>query len=231
MRPDIDKFIQRLQNFPRPLRERAFNPWKNFDEFNDTSKRSPAVRRRQLGEYLRLRIGKARFCIIGEAVGYQGGHFSGIPMTSERILLGYHKADGIDPEDILGGMEPRQTSRKELKPKGFSEPTATIVWRELASSGFSAFSFVLWNAFAWHPYHPERGLLSNRTPGKKELDESMPVLECFLKMFPEAEIISLGRSARSQMDKTAREHTSLRHPAQGGAGVFRREFRKVLSSA
>src|SRR5947207_15819762 len=70
----------------------VFNPWWETDEENDVSPHSPAIRRKHLTVYFRERLGKARLAIIGEALGYRGGHFSGIAMTSERMLLGRQSA-------------------------------------------------------------------------------------------------------------------------------------------
>ena len=81
----IDDFLQLLKASPDGA---VFNPWWAIDDENDIGPRSPAIRRKHLAVYFRERFGKARLVIVGEALGYRGGHFSGIPMTSERILLG-----------------------------------------------------------------------------------------------------------------------------------------------
>ena len=80
--------------------------------------------------------------LVGEALGYRGGHFSGIPMASERMLLaGQH---------VFSSMTPRRTSKPEKSPCGFSEPTASMVSNALIEVGLSSKRFVLWNAFPWH---------------------------------------------------------------------------------
>ena len=87
-RKQLDKFLRLLKASPSGA---VFNPWWQIDEENDIGRRSPAIRRKHLAVYFRERLGKIRLAIIGEALGYLGGHFSGIPMTSERILLGKQK--------------------------------------------------------------------------------------------------------------------------------------------
>src|SRR5215468_818566 len=84
-RNQLDKFIQLLKASPSGA---VFNPWWQMDEENDIGPQCPAIRRKHLVLYFRERLCKARLVIVGEALGYRGGHFSGIPMTSERMLLG-----------------------------------------------------------------------------------------------------------------------------------------------
>ena len=49
------------------------------------------VRRDNLVAYLLPRLGRAKVFVVAEAVGYQGGRFSGIAITCERMLLEKHK--------------------------------------------------------------------------------------------------------------------------------------------
>src|SRR5260370_14307910 len=122
---EIDEFLRLLKNPPSGA---VFNPWWEVDEQNDISRGAPAIRRNQLRADLQRRLRKAQLALIGEAVGYRGGHFSGIPMTSERLLLGRSKKVRITSADFFSDINPRRTSKPEKFPDGFSEPTATIVW-------------------------------------------------------------------------------------------------------
>ena len=81
----VEKFIRLLKQSPSGA---VFNPWWQVDEQNDIDRNGPVIRRNHLRAYLRKRLGKVKVAVIGEALGYRGGHFSGIPMTSERIFLG-----------------------------------------------------------------------------------------------------------------------------------------------
>jgi len=160
--------IDSIKNFIRMLRQSppgaVFNPWWQIDEENDISPHSAAIRRKHLALYFSERLGNTRVAIVGEALGYRGGHFSGIPMTSERMLLGkmpkpvaalYERRNllpnhggharqpppqsygvpGRPPLKIIAGIKPRRTSKPNICPDGFSEPTATIVWGALLKIG------------------------------------------------------------------------------------------------
>src|SRR5207249_5488158 len=149
----------------------------------------PAIRRKQLRAYLQKRLRKAQLALIGEAVGYRGGHFSGIPMASERLLLGRSKSVHIKPNDLFSNINPQRTSKPEKCRDGFSEPTATIVWNTSLRLGLSPEKFVLWNAFPWHSFNRHRGMLSNRMPTKPERAVGLPVLKAFLSLFPCEEVV------------------------------------------
>ncbi len=224
----IDDFLRLLKESPSSA---VFNPWWQVDEQNDIGRNAPEIRRKQLRAYLRKRLRKANVAIIGEALGYRGGHFSGIPMTSERLLLGRSKGFALEPNDLFSSIKPRRTSKPEKWPDGFSEPTATIVWIALLRLGLKPDQFVLWNAFPWHSFDRRRGMLSNRTPNESERSAGLLVLKAFLELFPCEQIVALGKIAAAQLEELgvdASRVCGIRHPASGGAKLFRQQIAKIV---
>src|SRR6058998_416172 len=223
---EIDDFLRLLKESPSGA---VFNPWWQVDEQNDIGRNAPEIRRKQLRAYLRKRLRKANVAIIGEALGYRGGHFSGIPMTSERLLLGRSKGFALEPNDLFSGIKPRRTSKPEKCPDGFSEPTATIVWVALLRLGIKPEQFVLWNAFPWHSFDSRRGMLSNRMPNKSERAAGLPVLKAFLELFPCDQVVALGKIAAAQLETLNVNAYCVRHPASGGARLFRQQIVKIVN--
>lgn len=224
----IDKLFKQLKQTPAgPF----FNPWFQRDQKYDLHSRAPNIRERQLRTYLADRLSSAKYLCIAEALGYQGGHFTGIAMTSERILLGHQ----VRPHDIpsngaFRSLEPQRTSKPGVVEKGFSEPTATIMWKALYKLGINPFEVVLWNALAWHPYDPKAGMLSNRTPSDPELETGIPSLEIFLELFQGRTIIAVGKKSTYCLGKFGIDYLEVRHPANGGAPEFRRQMKAILNA-
>lgn len=206
-----------------------FNPWFDRDEKHDLSPEAPDIRKRQLQAYLFERLDSAKYLFIAEALGYQGGHFTGIAMTSERILLGHHKpVHDIPADGAFNSIQPQRTSKPEVNEKGMSEPTATIMWKALYNLGINPFETVLWNALSWHPYNPNQGLLSNRTPTDSELEAGFPSLKAFLDLFPDRKIIAVGRKCEQVLDEFGTGYIPVRHPANGGAPKFRKQLKALM---
>jgi len=217
-RKQLDNFVRLLKASPF---DAVFNPWWEVDRENDIGRIAPIIRRQQLRAYMQERLGHVKIVVIGEALGYRGGHFSGIPMTSERMLL-------RKQQNIVAGSKPRRTSKPSVCPNGFSEPTATIVWGALLKIGVLPDEFVLWNAFPWHSFDPRRGRLSNRTPNKSEQFSGRPVLKAFLELFPCEQIVALGKIAAAQLEQLGANALCIRHPASGGAKLFRQQIAKIV---
>jgi uracil-DNA glycosylase len=218
-RKQLHNFLRLLKTSPSGA---VFNPWWQVDEENDIGPNCPAIRRKHLAVYFRERLGKARLAIVGEALGYRGGHFSGIPMTSERMLV------GKQADMIICSIKPRRSSKPSVCPGGFSEPTATIVWGALLKIGALPDEFVLWNAFPWHSFDPHRGLLSNRMPNKSEQISGRPILKAFLELFPCEQIVALGKIAAAQLEQLGVNASRVRHPASGGAKLFREQIARIV---
>lgn len=190
----------------------VFNPWRDADPVMDLEPNTAAQWRRiRLEQHFDC---SPRFLLIGEAPGYQGCHFSGVPFTNERLLL-----DGAIPRIA-------QHSAITRKETPYSEPSATIVWRELHRLNIAA-DTVMWNAFAWHPHKPGE-LLSNRAPSQIELINGAPVLHEVVGMFPTAKIIAVGRVAEWTLNRLGvRMDGRVRHPSMGGATEFRQQLAEL----
>jgi uracil-DNA glycosylase len=213
----IESFLHLLKKSPEGA---IFNPWWQVDEENDLDEEAPRIRRDQLRAYFLERTGSARLVLVGEALGYRGGHFSGIPMTSERMLLAGQR--------VLSSIAPQRTSKPQKSLRGFSEPTASMVWNALLELGLSNEQFVLWNAFPWHPFNAKRGLLTNRKPSADELRHGAPILERMLELFRCETVIAMGLVAAAQLERIGRGATRVRHPANAGAALFRKQLGDAL---
>ena len=224
----INEFIEKLQNYHG---ENVFNPWNEFDASCDIGERAPVIRSENLRRYLELRP-NPKYLFIAEALGYQGGHFSGIAITSERILLGEHP--DVDPKTVLGDWHYERTSdvnssmlNRTQKLKGFNEPTDTVVWNAIASHGLKTFECVLWNIFPFHP-HQEGKLLTNRTPNTSELDIGVEYAKDLLEMYPGMKIIAIGANAAKTLKRYGFACEEVRHPSMGGANKFREQVNEIL---
>lgn len=200
--------FEQLMAFRAPY---VFNPWGEDDEL-DAYTNGSSMRLARLTEHFDC---TPRFLLIGEAPGYQGCHYSGVPFTNEKLLL-----EGKIPRVKVNL---RITQRE----KPWSEPSATIVWQTLHELGIAECT-VMWNAFAWHPFHTNGNQFSNRTPTTAELALGKPVLQSVISHFSTASIIAVGRIALETLTKLDVKVTcAVRHPAFGGATAFREGMKKV----
>lgn len=224
---DLNQFLTGLAGYQG---ENTFNPWADHDERYEIEN-AVAIRRKNLEDYLALRLGKARILLIAEACGYQGGHFSGIAMTCERMLLDLHPV--VDSAMVLGHQGNR-TSRKEsplLKPiqqaKGFNEPTDSVVWSACLEAGLGPNDFLLWNIFPFHPYK-KGNLITNRTPADDELAAGLACTRSLLSLTGPLPIFAIGKKSENTLTEAGFSITGLRHPANGGANIFRSQLKEAL---
>lgn len=218
---EISTFIDKLQAYNAPL---VFNPWTDWDSSCDIGAQAPVIRSANLRRYLELRK-QARYLFIAEALGYQGGHFSGIAITSERIILGNHP--DVEQKSVLGDWTYQRTSNPESpllnntqKRLGFNEPTDTVVWNALNSHELAANDVILWNIFPFHPYK-EGKLLTNRTPSTPELDVGIEYAKMLLTLVPGMQIVAIGQKAATTLGRYGVDCMAVPHPSMGGANRFR----------
>jgi uracil-DNA glycosylase len=187
------------------------------NQYADDGSAQNARRRANLVRYLQ-QMAQLRplLLLVGEAPGYLGCRRTGVPFSSERLLL-----DGIEPFGLLGSRYGYQRAWDDGPPR--SEQTATILWGELQALGLVA---VGWNAF---PFHPHRvGLpLTNRAPRAGEVRQGQRFLSMMLEHFAVQRVVAVGRVAAATLGALGVAHTPVRHPAQGGKQAFARGLQAV----
>lgn len=225
----VKNFISSLSEFESP---RVFNPWRNFHSDYEVEN-AVSIRQEQLTTYLTRRIRPAKILLIAEACGYQGGHFTGIAMTCERMILNKHPV--VDSTMILG-KQGHRTSRSESpyitkekqKKDGFNEPTDTVVWSACLEAGLRPDEFILWNIFPFHPYKDNQ-LLTNRTPTDEELRIGLHYTKKLMEITGPLPLFAIGKKSELTLSGAGLTATCLRHPANGGANIFRSGLKNALS--
>lgn len=216
----------------------VFNPWKDYSEHLDIDPDAPLIRTEHLTRYLQQRKSTAEYIFVAEALGYQGGRFSGIPMTSERIMTGTHR--DVNCHHVFKGEPGQRTShpesdypgfRNSWRKAGFSESTASIVWKTLLENNIDAYKVIFWNVFPFHPYHEEKGLLSNRPPRVEELRAGIEYLRSFIEYCPPGiKVVGIGKYAEEKLKEYGMKSISIRHPSYGGAPEFKKGCRKLFAT-
>lgn len=168
------------------------------------------VRRNNLLLYLKQMYKlKPQIILIGEAPGYRGCRLTGVPFTSEHLLI--NNMPGLE----LFGKEAGYRLAVE-KEKLLKEATATIIWEILLK--YDVISLA-WNAFPFHP-HKQGNPESNRAPLKGELLIGEKPLIQMIEMFNIKKVVAVGRKAEETLNKLNVCCHKVRHPAQGGKNEF-----------
>jgi hypothetical protein len=169
-----------------------------------------AIRRNNLYIYLQqMQKVNPKILLVGEAPGYRGCRLTGVPFTSEHLLMNNMK--GLNLFGKQNGYRLAAENEKLMK-----EATATIIWETLTQHNIMVLA---WNAFPFHP-HKKDNALSNRTPLKKELLLGEKPLLQILESFHISKVVAMGNKAAESLNKLGIPHEKVRHPAQGGKSDF-----------
>ena len=199
----VDQLISAIADYQAP---KVFNPWSQNCP-TEISIKYFLQRRANLSAHLSCHD---PLCIlIGEAAGYRGARFTGVPFTSEKLLF----------DKSIPRVDHPKGQRITTRHIPWKEPSATIVWEELNKHQV-ADRIIMFNAVHWHPQGKD-GPLSNRAPNADEKKAGQDYLSLFFELFPELPVMALGNIASQSLNRLSVVHTKIRHPANGGAPLFR----------
>ncbi|NMA64954.1 MAG: uracil-DNA glycosylase [Clostridiaceae bacterium] len=160
-----------------------------------------------------------RIIMIGEAPSYKGSRITGVPFTSEYLLMNDENWRNLFGKNV----------RFKLpygKDKLTRTPTSTIIWDAITKFGILA---LFWNAFPFHPYRADNPK-SNRSPSKKELSIGLGPLLNLIEIYEIEYAIAIGRKAEKSLNKLNIPACYVRHPAQGGKKAFIQGIRKIVKN-
>jgi uracil-DNA glycosylase len=186
-----------------------FNPYRGVDPAVDRP-RADGIRRENLQRYLNSFTLWPEVLVIGEAPGWRGCRFSGVPFTSEAQLI--------------GGL-PFCGAPSSLGDQPHAEATATVFWQVMREYHPR---FMAWNSLALHPHLP--GLpLSNRTPTPDEIHAHSEALAKLILLIQPRQVVAVGKSALSALQRLGLATEAIRHPGHGGAKTFSAGMQAIFS--
>jgi uracil-DNA glycosylase len=178
-----------------------FNPYFNLEPGLEKAA-ADRIRRENLRSYFASFTQLPRTLVVGEAPGWRGCRFSGIPFTSESQLV--------------SRQLPFSGERTNKSGRPLCEASATIYWKVMLP--FYP-HFLAWNCLPLHPYKP--GLpASNRHASTREIMRFDHLLQSFINLLGPEGILAVGRDAQRSLTRLSFKHTPVRHPAHGGVKTF-----------
>jgi uracil-DNA glycosylase len=211
MNAEINKFIEQLTTVKS--NSNFFNQYSYDVSVN-------SIRRNNLFLYLQQMVNlKPRMLFVGEAPGYRGCRLTGVPFTSEYILL-----NGLEQLSLFG--ESRGYRKTDEFEKLWKEATASIFWESVVKTLHIP---LLWNAFPYHPF--QRGNeQSNRQPTKIEISTGQEFLKELIRLFDIEIVVALGNTAETTLKSMGIACQKVRHPSFGGKIMFINGINDVINS-
>lgn len=203
--------------FEIPTRPGLFNFYASEDAGYDCPG-AARLRQENLHAYLESFLCLPTWLLVGEAPGWKGCRFSGVPFTCEAQLAASHR-DG-PPLPFYG----RPTSQSGQR---LSEASATVFWETLRPRHPD---FLVWNCVPLHPHRRDEPM-SNRTPVPAEIRAFAPVLAGLVAVLDPVIVIAIGRKAGLALQQAGLAARCVRHPGHGGKRQFQQEIRACLAPA
>jgi uracil-DNA glycosylase len=160
------------------------------------------LRCKNLHSYLKSFQKAPQILAVGEAPGWRGCRFSGVPFTSEAQFLSH---------DL-----PFQGTPTSCKQLPYKESSATIYWSVIERYHPEVFT---WNCVPVHLHTPGKPL-SNRKPTRGEIEAYQELLSELIRLLQPSTIVAVGRSAEQALKGCGMNPIYVRHPSHGGSREF-----------
>ena len=185
--------------------------------------RANGRRRENLRLYLRHMTDMGpKVMLVGEAPGYRGCRLTGVPFTSERILL--TRGKGSWPQGARRVVGPGLGYQKtDERGRVTGEASATIVWQAIETLCPLP---LLWNAFPFHPFRAGQPM-SNRQPTKRELAVGVQYVVELSMIYGIELVVAVGKAAESALERAKIKCCPVRHPSHGGKAQFVAGIRRI----
>ena len=198
----VDEFVEKLSKCDVTFKNSVENMYANNVDGHENTVTNLKLYLKKMLEI------KPKYLLVGEAPGYKGCRWSGIPFTSEEIL---------DTSSFFG-------DKFKFRKSPEKENTAKSVWSYLDSKKIYP---LMWNAFPFHP-HKDGDENSNRAPNKQEIEFGKGILHELMQIFKIDlnNVIAVGRKAEKSLNSFSDfknenlKVKEVRHPSHGGKDEF-----------